>query len=201
MLSRRERDIVKREVLYWHGRKWTVHALTVMPDHVHVLATPLEASPGRWFPLSEIVRSIKVGSAFTINRGRGSKGALWQSESFDRIVRDDREFHEKEGYVIENALRAGLVEDPWQWDGLWHPSMGDSRAGPRPAPHPGRAGPRPVPHPGRTGPRPVQACVSTPPTTPHQPRIPGDAVLRRRRKLPHWEFGGATYFLTFRLRK
>jgi len=179
MLSRRERDIVKREVLHWHGRKWTVHALTVMPDHVHVLATPLEASPGRWFPLSEIVRSIKVGSALTINRGRGSKGALWQSESFDRIVRDDREFHEKEGYVIENALRAGLVEDPWQWDGLSHPSV----------------------EAGRTGPRPVQACVSTPPTTPHQPRIPGDTVLRRRRKLPHWELGGATYFLTFRLRR
>ena len=187
-LCQAERQIVKNEILFWADRKWTVHALTVMPDHAHVLATPLEASPGRWFPLSEIVRSTKAGSAVTINRGRGSKGALWQSESFDRIIRDDREFHEKEGYVIENAVRAGLVEDPWQWDGLWHPSMGDSRVRPRPA-----QGSEDESR--RAGPRPAQS------TSPGSQGIPMDElIIKRRRRLPHWQLAGSTYFVTFRLK-
>lgn len=178
-LDESERAVVRDEVLSLHQGKWTVHALAVMPDHVHVLATPLERETGQWYSLSEILRSIKMGSALRVNQARGVRGRLWQIESFDRIIRDDREFREKEGYIIENAMRAGLVDDPWSYDGLWHPTIA---------------------LPGSAGPRPAQEDPGVQPPPSRVPGIPpGAFVARRRRKLPHWQVAGATHFVTFRL--
>lgn len=175
-LSEEERQIVKEEILFWHEERWGVHALTVMPDHVHVLATPLESAPGRWHSLCDILRNIKAGAALRINRLRGTRGSVWQHESFDRIVRNEREFQEKEGYIINNARNAGLVDDPWSFDGLWHPSLGPLGC-------------------SRASPRLEQADSSG-------RGIPPDApIIKRRRKLPHWQLAGSTYFITFRLRQ
>jgi REP element-mobilizing transposase RayT len=121
-LSEAERRIVRQDILFCHEKKWTVHIFTVMPDHVHILATPLQKSPGSWFSLSDILHSVKFGSALKINRLRGVRGALWQRESYDRIVRDAKEFDEKAGYILENASRVGLVDDGWDWDGFWSES-------------------------------------------------------------------------------
>jgi REP element-mobilizing transposase RayT len=130
-LTSHERQIVKKEIVFWHPSRWTVHILAVMPDHTHILVTPAETSPGRWYSLSTILHSVKRGSALKINPLRGRRGALWQSESFDRIVRDEREFHEKATYILSNAVKAGLVADGWEYDGLCCEGMdteGEARA-------------------------------------------------------------------------
>jgi REP element-mobilizing transposase RayT len=118
-LSAQERAVVKRAILFWHKRRWTVSALTVMPNHVHVLATPLEQAPGRWFSRPKLVQSVKRHSAKQINVARRSKGSLRQAEGFDRIVRDQAESEEKARYILHNAVKAGLVDDGWEWDGFW----------------------------------------------------------------------------------
>jgi hypothetical protein len=118
-LSLEERKVVLEALLFWHGQKWTVQMVTVLPDHVHVLATPLEQAAGSWFPLSEILHGVKRHSALKINRLRGTRGSVWQGESFDRIVRDQKEFDEKATYILNNAPKAGLVSDAWEYDGLW----------------------------------------------------------------------------------
>jgi hypothetical protein len=126
-LTASERQIVKDDILFWHGKRWAVHMLTVMPGHVHILATPLDKARGEWFPLAEILHSVKYGSALKINRVRGRRGALWLSESFDRIVRDEGEFDQKATYILGNAPVAGLVLDGWKWDGLWCEGMEEMR--------------------------------------------------------------------------
>jgi len=118
-LAPKERQIVKESILHWQGVKWTVHALTVMPDHTHILATSQEKSEGEWHSLSDILHSVKRHSARQINHLRGRRGSLWQPESFDRIVRDEEEFDEKANYILSNAVNAGLVEDGWLYDGFW----------------------------------------------------------------------------------
>jgi hypothetical protein len=60
-----------------------------MPEHVHVLARPLEAVPGEWYSLPEILHSVKRHSSLVVNRRRGREGTLWESESFDHIVRNE----------------------------------------------------------------------------------------------------------------
>ena len=48
-------------------------------------------------------------SARRINQSLGTAGKVWQEESFDRIVRDQREYDEKLDYMWNNPIRKGLV--------------------------------------------------------------------------------------------
>ncbi len=117
-LSMQERMIVRDAILFWHRTKWHVHLLTVMPDHVHILATPCESAPNMWHSLSRILQSIKGFTAHSINVSRNMKGRLWQSESFDRIVRDAAEYDEKAIYILNNAAKAEIVADGWEYEGF-----------------------------------------------------------------------------------
>ena len=114
-LSPAERKTVLDACVFWHGKKMRVHHVVVMPDHVHLLMTPLGVSKGEYHPLSEILHSIKSFTANEINRSRGVTGPLWQDESHDRIVRPGNEFEEKSKYLIENPVRAGLASHPGEY--------------------------------------------------------------------------------------
>jgi hypothetical protein len=114
-----ERIIVRDALLHYHRVKWDAHLLTVMPNHVQALVTPREAAPDAWHSLSVILQSVRGYSARLINVGRGKTGRLWQRESFDPIVRDAAEFDEKAVYILNNAVKAGLVEDGWVYEGFW----------------------------------------------------------------------------------
>ena len=118
-LAASERDLVLKACLHWNAKKWQVYAVTVMPDHVHVLAQPLEKEPGKWFSLAEILHSVKRHSAHQIGKQRGRTGPVWLDESLDRIVRDDAEFREKLLYIANNAVKAELVEDPLAYAHFW----------------------------------------------------------------------------------
>lgn len=76
-----------------------------MPDHAHVLLKP---KPG--VSLARITKGIKGVSARLINKRRGTQGPLWQDESWDRIVRHQKELLEKIDYMLHNPVKAGLVE-------------------------------------------------------------------------------------------
>jgi REP element-mobilizing transposase RayT len=90
-----------------------------MPDHVHILATPTECGAEQWFSLSKLLHSVKRHSARRINEARGRTSCLWQSESFDRMVRDEKEFREKAEYILNNAVKSGVAADGWEYDGFW----------------------------------------------------------------------------------
>lgn len=64
------------------------------------------------------MKGIKGVSAHLLNFKRGTSGSLWYDESFDRIIRNQKELDEKLKYIYENPLRAGIVERPedyWGW--------------------------------------------------------------------------------------
>jgi REP element-mobilizing transposase RayT len=118
VLSPEERTITLEALHYWDGRKWTLYATVIMPDHVHGLVQPLTSPQGAGvFDLAEIIHSVKSFSVHQINRLRGRRGSLWQDGRYDRIVRDETEFLEKWQYIINNPLKKELVqrwEDyPW----------------------------------------------------------------------------------------
>ncbi len=111
-LTPEERRLAKEALLFWNHQKWHVHVLTVMPDHVHVLARLLEASEGLWYSLSEILRGVKRHSAQEINRIRGRTGTLWQHEGFDRLIRSKREFDLEGRLHYQQRRAAGLGDGP-----------------------------------------------------------------------------------------
>jgi hypothetical protein len=87
-----------------------------MPDHVHLMLTPLTSDDGRAVQLGEIIKGIKGVSARRINETRKRTGALWQDEYFDRILRHEKEMWETIDYIHENPSRQGLDRDgPYPW--------------------------------------------------------------------------------------
>jgi REP element-mobilizing transposase RayT len=110
-----ERTITLEAIKYWEGRKWTVHAAVVMPDHVHLLGQPLAQPGGGFVDLAEIIHSIKSYTGHEINKKRGTTGSIWQDERFDRIVRDEAEFLEKWQYIRDNPVKNELAENPEEY--------------------------------------------------------------------------------------
>ena len=84
-----------------------------MPDHVHIIFTPYEAT------LATIMRRVKGVSARLINLAVHTTGHVWQSESFDHILRTDEDLMKTAEYVCNNPVRAGLVVsiDDYRW--IW----------------------------------------------------------------------------------
>ncbi len=96
------------------GVYYDLFAATVMPTHVHVVLRPIAG-----VSLARVTKGIKGVAAKEVNARRGTRGALWQDESYDRIMRDDKEMAEKIEYIFNNAVRRGLCEDGWDYPGLF----------------------------------------------------------------------------------
>jgi REP element-mobilizing transposase RayT len=112
------RDIVVRCCTHDHGKRYDLHVAVVMPDHVHLILTPLVDEQRRLVvSLAEIMKAIKGVSAHFIKRRLQRKGAVWQEESFDRVLRSSENLAAKVEYVLQNPVRRGLVADrreyPW----------------------------------------------------------------------------------------
>jgi len=87
------------------------HSFVVMPNHVHILITPR-------VPVSQLMQSLKRFTARQGNRILGLTGnPFWQDDSYDRLVRDEREFARITRYIEMNPVSAGLAAEPDQY--LW----------------------------------------------------------------------------------
>jgi REP element-mobilizing transposase RayT len=113
------RGLVIRHALHDHQRRVWVHGLVVMPDHIHMVITPMEDPRGNTYGLAEILGAIKGASAHSINKALRRRGHIWQDESFDHILRCTESARTKVEYICENPVRRRLVkkeEDyPWLW--------------------------------------------------------------------------------------
>lgn len=118
-LSEEERELVRAACLHGHRCKWRLWAIVVMPDHVHLLAQPLPCGKEQWYPLGEILHSVKSYSSHEINKRRKRKGRIWLDESFDRIVRNEAEFREKLLYMANNPVKAGLAKREGEYPHFW----------------------------------------------------------------------------------
>ena len=98
LLARPElKAVVESALRHFDGQRYRLDAFVVMPNHVHVLVTPLGAHR-----LSEIVQNWKSYTAHEINRRLGRKGSFWQKESFDHIVRSADEMERLRKYIRDN---------------------------------------------------------------------------------------------------
>jgi REP element-mobilizing transposase RayT len=73
-----------------------------MPNHVHLLAPALA--------LPTLTKSLKGVTSERANLILAMTGScIWQEESYDRLVRNEREFEKIQSYIEENPVRAGWV--------------------------------------------------------------------------------------------
>ncbi|MBI5494915.1 MAG: transposase [Deltaproteobacteria bacterium] len=147
VLSDEERTVVCRAIAHFEGTRYTLRAWVVMDDHAHAILRPESGHP-----LSRILQSWKSFTAHVMVGEHGRVAPVWQEESYDRLIRDDRELDDTTAYVLGNPSR--------RWPGVeWYPWAG---LGGR-----GNLGPAPGQEAGPTGPprprRPDPVCPGAPP--------------------------------------
>jgi REP element-mobilizing transposase RayT len=115
-ISELERSDVAASLRYFDGARYQLHGFVVMNDHVHVMVEPLNG-----WPLETLVHSWKSFTAHRLQRLHGRKGAVWQDESFDRVIRDDQEYCQKRDYILANPFKRwpDLDRYPWVWAIGW----------------------------------------------------------------------------------
>jgi REP element-mobilizing transposase RayT len=113
------RDAILQHCLHDNGKRFDLHAAVVMPDHVHLLLTPLRDEKGWPYSLPTILKQLKGTSARSVNKLQGSNGPVWQEESFDHVLRSQESFEEKLEYLSQNPVRRGLVKKPDDYKWLW----------------------------------------------------------------------------------
>jgi REP element-mobilizing transposase RayT len=114
------RDLVLSSCCHDHRVKYELYVAVVMPDHVHLILTPLvNQQRDEIYSLIAIMRTIKSASAHLINRQLRRNGAVWQEESFDHVLRSSDGLDAKVNYVLQNPVRKGLAKDwrecKWAW--------------------------------------------------------------------------------------
>ena len=100
----------ERSFYSFDGERYRLHAWTIMPNHVHVLLTPM---PG--MALGTIISSWKRYTARQSNRLLGRSGAFWQDDYWDRFIRNEQHFEAAVSYIDLNPVKAGLVGEASAW--------------------------------------------------------------------------------------
>jgi|SRR5690554_5319621 len=97
---------------FYDGKHYQLLDWVVMPNHAHVVYD----RPTRSMP--KIVQAWKSYSSHAIKSKLGTTNdgnSLWQADYFDRYARDERHLFNMQCYIFLNPVRAGLVDDPFDW--------------------------------------------------------------------------------------
>ncbi len=61
------------------------------------------------------MRLLKGRTGYACAKLLGRKGAFWQHESYDHVVRNENEFMRILEYIANNPVKAGLVKNWQDW--------------------------------------------------------------------------------------
>lgn len=112
-------DIVQEALHYRDNKKVDLYAYSIMPNHVHAVFRLLsieDIGNGEIeYPLTSVLKNMKSYTALESNRELNREGTFWQSESFDRVIRDQDELENVIRYTLNNPVKAGLVDHWKEW--------------------------------------------------------------------------------------
>ncbi|HKO35507.1 MAG TPA: transposase [Pyrinomonadaceae bacterium] len=119
MKDDRVAGLVSNALCHFNGRRYSLAAWCVMPNHVHVVIQPFDGktiTAGTAVPhseLSEILHSWKSFTSKEANKLLRRSGDFWQAEYYDHLIRDEADFRHAVRYVLDNPITAGLKN--WKW--------------------------------------------------------------------------------------
>ena len=87
----------------YHGSAYRLHEFVVMPDHFHVLLTPLTT-------LEKAVQFIKGGFSYRAKKELGSNMEVWQKGFSDHRIRDEDDYVLHVAYIRNNPVKERLCE-------------------------------------------------------------------------------------------
>jgi putative transposase len=106
-LFRNERwtELFKGTLYHYRGNAYLLHEFVIMPDHFHVILTPLTS-------LEKAVQFIKGGFSYRAKKELDSNMEVWQKGFSDHRIRDASDYRLHVSYVRQNPVRKRLCERP-----------------------------------------------------------------------------------------
>ena len=95
-------------MVYFQDKRCVTFCYVVMPNHCHAVVKPIAG-----YELETILESWKGYVGHDVNRRLRRKGALWQDESYDRIIRDEEHLYRVVQYIGNNPSKARLPREMW----------------------------------------------------------------------------------------
>jgi putative transposase len=99
------RQIVADALLFFEGQRSSMHSFVIMPNHVHLAVVALGD-----YQIEDVIKSWKGYTARVINEKQQRKGQMWQEDSWNRIIRDDKHWLKVMRYIANNPSKAHLLE-------------------------------------------------------------------------------------------
>jgi len=103
-------SMVQNALLYFDGERYRMTAWVIMPNHLHLLFTPIGGHE-----LWKVLQSLKSFTSHEANKLLGRTGRFWQREYFDRYIRDGKHYDSVLAYIANNPVKAGLCASPEHW--------------------------------------------------------------------------------------
>jgi putative transposase len=93
---------------YRSQEKYLLHEFVLMPDHFHLLITPLST-------LERALQLIKGGFSFRAKKELGFQGEIWEKSFYDRRVRSWEEYSAFRLHIHRNPVQRRLVSIPEEY--------------------------------------------------------------------------------------
>jgi putative transposase len=94
------------ETLYhYRGSAYLLHEFVIIPDHIHVLLTPLTT-------LEKAVQLVKGGFSYRAKKELGSNMEVWQKGFSDHRIRDANDYVLHVSYIHQNPVKERFCERP-----------------------------------------------------------------------------------------
>ena len=90
--------------------KFKLHDFVVMPNHLHLLMT-LHGD----ITIEKAMQLIKGGFSYRLKREFRYQGEVWQRGFSDVRIRDGQSFSRHQAYIVQNPVKAGLVDSAEDW--------------------------------------------------------------------------------------
>lgn len=95
---------------HFQGERYFLSCWAIMPNHCHVVIKPFDG-----FNVEDLIGAMKGVCARHINKDLGTSGAIWEEESYDRIIRDEEHLWRVVQYIGRNPKLSGLKhEQGWR---------------------------------------------------------------------------------------
>jgi len=110
-LTNRHIAIIARDAIhYLDGKDYELICYCIMSNHVHMIVCKTSRI------LYQILQTLKRFTAREANKALNRDGKFWQKESYDNLIRSRNELSNKIQYVLNNPVKARLVNSWEDWE-------------------------------------------------------------------------------------
>jgi len=101
-------------------------AIIVMPDHLHFVTKKEVES---YFTLSDLICKLKSKSVYLLKQKKLIPESFWNKKYFDHVIRNEKDWLEKIRYIINNPIKAKIVNSGDRYPYLYYnfEEPGDTR--------------------------------------------------------------------------